>query len=991
MTNKITKINKILLSITILISVVFFNKVEAFSATLNPIPSSIGQDIEYNATVSSSGSVGNKNTLKNYHQNNMTLNRSGKNQNAYCIDPGWTASYLKHKNFTCTTLNKSSLGLSEEAKEHIAKLFSIIDDAGEKENTVANLLAVRFMFYHHDAGYSGSDMGRALKAGVKQCLDKKKYWENGDSDGAYKCLKDKGIMKGKNAAGENRIKLAIKRYYKAFEHSSGFSNINDSTISDAEVTFKKKDGTEVTTKDKYQVTYIAKSSEKIDENAIQFRCNKNCEITRIGKVGSKTWEITIVAKIPTNTENPDCTYKIFADELVKTENNDGNCTANTIYVCTTGIVGYQKLIYMDCPIEDDEDTYERSGGKYGTLVDKVPENSEFYRYHCTNPNKCDEPTKIETPGICDDASDEQIKITGPSKQIKQCVLHGKDDAGNTYQDTKAVKTSNKYCSVYCKEDYEVNMPGAQFVDSGRYFKLKNTTVKATRTCYTAGKNNSSAIGINNFVSDIIDAQKEQIAAYDSYLKAVATMEAPVTSSATHGTGNNEESYTKQSVSYQGVEVGSCNSQTGVCNTRTVTHQTDSYHWGKDDEPDWDKMRNDAQSAMASAQGKKASAIDDIKACYNFTNELCLDTKIAFDYNETYKDKIDYSQLSKKVNNNSSVTYKRGTSIDDAYTTDISNAALETVNYLTCDSKGCTPSHKAENISTLATGYYYRKVVSDGTAEYNNKTEFQTNYPTGIVDKVENKDKLSYNYTYLGAVFPVALKTPQGVYNWTLKLTEIGQYNDSTTCKSGRLNDVAKKINSKLYSDLGYACIYRVDCPDCEQECVCPPNLPDGYTCVANADKTVCTITPPADCPDCEVECKNCVFDGKDNFKYKTISNNDIFPNERTTGANWSSDKGVATKDAIEKSGDEIYKEAQYEYKLDASAMKKIRDHNKETGTYAKHELKFHDQGGYKNINGTSDFLDEGDAKGFFKTIKRNTNWTLWTGEINNDGSGPSWK
>ena len=151
------------------------------------------------------------------------------------------------------------------------------------------------------------------------------------------------------------------------------------------------------------------------------------------------------------------------------------------------------------------------------------------------------------------------------------------------------------------------------------------------------------------------------------------------------------------------------------------------------------------------------------------------------------------------------------------------------------------------------------------------------------------------------------------------------------------------------------------------------------------------IEPEPTCDECDVYCVNCIFDGKDTYSYRTISLTDTNPNNRDVGVNWSNEKGRATTEEIEGNSENIYKEPEYSYTITATQMKNIRDYNKIKGTYIAEDLDYGTLGGYSNIYGTSSFLDDGETKGFFTENKRNGTWTLWTGTINSQGSGPAWK
>lgn len=785
--------------------------------------------------------------------------------------------------------------------------------------------------------------------------------------------------------GSDEIDQAYQLHLQALANKGSASN------DAATLTFTKTGGSGAT------VEYKMTSSTNISSSSIDFTC-EGCTIN------SKNWNGTEgTIKVTANTGN--CSFKINAFY-----------PASGMYMCDGG-VGMQDIIVPVTAVT--EGTVSTDGEPTQTFTGTIDSSTggSYYEKYCKS--ACDEKTEINIPTYCDDANEQSITITAP-KNVKSCILKGKDDDGNTYQ---SVAVDNNYCSVYCAENYEMKLPGARYTTSGKYFKLENTVVKATRSCYATSPTRETSktnIDIEQFIDDIIAKQKEIIAARDAYLKAVATKNVTATSeSDTKCDGTSAEPhYEKAATNYTGVAVKNCDRTTGVCTVKDETHQTDKVEWGhyntknettksnctptttddcKEctdsesdvDEPDWDGAIATAKSNLKAKVTELEAIITDMQNCYSWVNDLCFDPEVVFDYNESYNTDINYEQISSSISNNSEVTYSQVKDIDNAYTTS-GDATLEDRHYLYCDENGCYEGEKgklAEQISTLSTHYYYVKKVSKGTAEYNNTQEFQTNYPHGTIDTVDNKDNLKYNYSYLGAVFPVALKTDTGVYNWTLKFTKIGQYNEES-CKLGRLDEVAGKI---IQDDIGYVCVYVVDCDDCDYECTCPENLPTGYSCVKKG-KFVCDIyEPDPKCDECDVYCVNCIFDGNDTYTYRTISLTDINPNNRTMGSNWTGSKGETTQKEIEESNEQIYKESEYSYTITPTQMKKIRDYNNSKGTYVADDLDYHKQGDYNNVYGTSDFLDNGVKEGYFTQNKRNTKWTLWTGEINTDGSGPSWK
>ncbi len=649
-----------------------------------------------------------------------------------------------------------------------------------------------------------------------------------------------------------------------------------------------------------------------------------------------------------------------------------------------------------------------------TFTGQIDANTggDYYKEYCDGQkpeeDKCDQTTQVKRTdaGYCDDANGESIKITAPD-DIKNCIIDNKDEAGNSYLMDDGQVFDNKYCAVYCKENYTMTLPGARYSDSGRYFKLENTVVEAERTCYAAGAGNTEGIDLDQFVTDVINAQKELVAAYNAYKKALREQELAKDAQGSDTkdpcasyTGNTGTAtyYEIQPAKYKGYNISCNDSLTGECTITEARKDTDYQHWGDTYDGEWCETGFDAynretfdnhyknygthdfagavSTALTTLTEKQTALNDilkDIKQCYSWVNNLCMTTQVTFDYNEQYSSSINYTLVSGGGTFvGTDASYRNIKELDDKYTTN-TNGPLETVKYVACGDE-CDYSNVAENISTLKNHLYYRMIKVTGEAQYNNDQEFATNYPHGTIETVADQSSIRHNYSYLGAVFPVALNTPTGVYEWTLNFSGLGQYN-SGTCQNGRLDQVVGAIQA----DVEYVCVYVVDCDDCDYECV-----GDGCHYCTDGD------CPPK-CPECDVYCENCIFDGDEStYFYRTISVNDFNPNNRTLGSNWTNSKGTRTQEDIEQDGENIYQEAEYTYRLDPNNMKKIRDYNKETGSYVTKELDYHSEGGIANVRGTSRFLDEGRKDGFFTEIKRNKDWTLWEGGIS-DNVGPSWK
>lgn len=735
-------------------------------------------------------------------------------------------------------------------------------------------------------------------------------------------------------------------------------------------------------------------------------------------------------------KNPNCKYKITvkykwstAKTLYCTSNNGQNVWA---WLTNEKNIdkGQQEFSFsVDANTNYYKNYCANGGGHVCEIVDGVyygvngtEVSEQQYHEECDDkpqpePITCTEKTTIEKPEYCDDANDQYITITSP-KNVKYCILNSNDDAEQTYQMLDGqVKENNPYCAVYCKEDYKMTMPGAQYANSGRYFELKNTKVEATRTCYTTNPSsdkNKTNIDTQKFISDVTNAQNAVVDAYNAYKKAERELQLAGNPREIHTNGCNGASataYEIDSSSYDGVRIATRDANTGRYTVVSSQGSTDSAKWGTEIEchtyrvangkeegpdgklhtkyeereetrttygtvsrPDFEGNKSRAATALTAAVNNLKSIIDNYEECYNWTNDLCLDTIVEFEYDEQYSGDINFERVSQTIDKDKEVGYATGQTIDNEYTA-TGKGSLSNYNYLYCDTNGCNNSNDATKALNISFTDTHIKKVSVGNAEYANTQQFQTNYPTGSIETVTDPSSVKHNYSYLGAVFPIALNTSRGVYQWKLNFSKLGQFNDTRTqqCSEnsvGRLDNVIEKIGEEATANVEYVCVYVVSCDDCDYECV-------GEGCL---------IPDKPKCPECDVYCEHCIFDGNATYVYQVKSLNELVVH----GSNWETEKGQATKQEIETNGENIYIEEQYSYLMTPDMMKNTRDYNKETQTYVEQDLSYHDLSGVANAYGTSDFLrnDRNENK-YFKTIKRNEVWTLW--EKIGENMGSAWK
>jgi hypothetical protein len=709
---------------------------------------------------------------------------------------------------------------------------------------------------------------------------------------------------------------------------------------------------------------------------------------------------------------------------------------------STDPTNYKKQC-LSCSVPEGEEDYCESTGRtdcnessddpshwHDSNGDETDKNG--WKDSCTNPdtttNTCQ--TSITTPEICDDASDKTIEIESPD-DVNSCIIGKSDDAGDSYQDTKV---TSRYCTIYCKEDYEITLPGAQYTTSGRYFSVNSVKVDGTRTCYAAGPNGeTTGIAVSKYNSDVVANQKLLVFYYNQYsrLKAIIDNKGNATKS-TSGCSNEYTSYSL-TFSYNTYDVvcndTNCTLTSGGTKTETITwgqtasksevqadtvgktyttesrkNTLESQGYQCDEttkkctreyscrstnvnstgnEPTQADL-NSALSNLNSTNTTLRDIIGEMQNCYNFGENYTINPEIGFSYDEKSYSGITF-EFKNSNEESKTETQEYGTKVDSEY--NISNKkSLQDIGYIKCTNEGCTnegtEGNRAYNISTTAT---YAKVTINKVVSYSSSTQLATNYPHGTIEKVTDKSKLKYNYSYLGAVFPVAMTTNEGVYKWQLNITNLGQSSDGST---GRIDKIAKNLGVSVDSSIQYVCVYAVDCDDCEYTCKCPA----GSTNCTETEKT-CTFDDKPTCTDCEVYCKNCIFNGDTTYTYRTVSLNNLFPNtSRTIGSNWSSDKGQATAKAISDTGEDAYITPEYSFTLTATNMQNIRNYNSTTGTYVDEDLTYTEVtvNGVTYYVGKSNFLRNDNNNLYFENAKLNNDWTSYSGTIT-DGSGPAWK
>ncbi len=431
---------------------------------------------------------------------------------------------------------------------------------------------------------------------------------------------------------------------------------------------------------------------------------------------------------------------------------------------------------------------------------------------------------------------------------------------------------------------------------------------------------------------------------------------------TTGTCDSSETVNNQSygcvVSFSGTEaqISRTDKTSGSC--------TDAVSGSKSDDKtnaDGVTYANEQKSNALNTLNQKITEFNNIIAKYNscsgnmagnrngWENDIQFDPEITFSYNENYLNntsdgKFVQTKVNKDETKSTYCTTDTGRTyncLDSSkeYTVNGNNnvpaSAQVTEKQFVCDASGC--DYKDYTFSTAK----WVKKEKTIEASYEPRTDFSTYTQYGTIQKDVTTGKYTLYTPLPDNAFPISLMTKTGVFPFTIKFNNIGQSN-SDDDKLGRLigenyggdiltafNKLSSEdkcnINGKKDSSYqsattqsGYVCHYINNCDECKFTCE------DGD----------CSFDDNCD-GECAFTCENCLFDGKStNYTFRTVSLNNLFPNDRQKGYNWDSNlKADITKKAIQTDGESIYKKAQYSYTLTPSSIQKIREYNKKAGSY----------------------------------------------------------
>lgn len=584
---------------------------------------------------------------------------------------------------------------------------------------------------------------------------------------------------------------------------------------------------------------------------------------------------------------------------------------------------------------------------------------------------CD--TEITEP-LCD--GDAIATVKAPDK-IKSCVINNVDDADNSYQYTSGV--DNKYCKVYCKEDYaKIQLePVVKDIKCGSYFKL-TSRIEGSKSCYTGGETDASArngeksIDKDQYIQDVIDAQKTMIEGLNLYRKAKQALATASDYSISYGCdGCSAESWTRTG-SYVGPVVTNIDYEEGLVTSQETTQgffygtkESISNNTSYDSEtkkyvcvsstctPGTTEAQVIALIKADMAKGKSMmesgfKAYEAAHTAYNacttgWQNNFLFEQKIGYYYNENRGNdeyKSPYYDILESAQNKD-LYYLEGTgsaapkptskieiwkkATDDKietgsdYTFDLSIENGSTGKYNYKSSYGGTFEARKYTVCKDPEGSCEIREEQISQAAFVKKyVEKEQDYitPTAFYQIAAN-GKITVNSGYTGdkvqleALFnslPVSTKTVGGGI-FKLNIEWLGEFYDKDNAV-GRLMD----IPGVAWTDRRQGGTTFMDSPKHQD------SFTGDYKCYYESpcrpdDCPNCDFVCEGEdcdwiqCPECKIDCINCIFDlNKLNVNFRTISTTNFNSANRTYGYNWITSSSMQALQLLNKKADATIKE-----------------------------------------------------------------------------------
>ena len=578
---------------------------------------------------------------------------------------------------------------------------------------------------------------------------------------------------------------------------------------------------------------------------------------------------------------------------------------------------------------------------------QLPKNKCIYCGTSMSNNVCSPNAK--TISLVEGKEYENASKTGfksSTANIVGCVIGAKDIVGNTYLDSQ-----NKYCNVYCKEDYDFVMPGSDnHADEYRIIGLE-AKITGTKSCYT------TKIKYDEYLSD----RRNGVANADAELRKCTNLSVNYTMNPSITAWFEKDSQAMNEI---------LNKES----SSTVKYSSltdDSYNGATTN------IESNTRYVKATKTITKTYQLETIYCAYNqsfATLKKTGDTKIdncsmlehSYPVNESgiYNYSINVGNLGEYYDNDGS--YGRVWGNDKSViTTLIGSSSLEKGIIKKNDNASngvyvCTYTVEGGNTCTKPDGTKVDitnclKTADKSTCEARlcpNSTNNYCNKPDGtkvdITECLKTNTKAVCEKTYCSEGTPPGNCSTDGNGNFYINNVPVTykEYKEAGCCP-----------DCLPYCAPGRVCYYKPKCETYNGRFFGPASqlLKDQET----MDKK---CNPDPNCPTCPITGTGSIVK---RIKYRSITTNNINPNERELGTNWNYDekenvstalelKAYATTKEIEEKSETIYdvnydnqnanKDMAVKVTLDGKMINYLKSYNKDNKKdgYLNNTLKCYD-------------------------------------------------
>lgn len=365
---------------------------------------------------------------------------------------------------------------------------------------------------------------------------------------------------------------------------------------------------------------------------------------------------------------------------------------------------------------------------------------------------------------------------------------------------------------------------------------------------------------------------------------------------------------------------------------------------------WRAQEAEAKSTLDQKLAERKEMIADIKECSNWANNYHFEPEITYTYAENdYMNMVggnNQFRITGGGNPSASVieeSFRDEASKPDSYdatgATGGKGTYLNTENIFNVDTSSPQGQFKVTENKVSDIPYNSSiKIVSQAKYSYEIKGTWYTIHDSGAMQYEDGPDTgyadpIKGDTTLVGEtgkIMPISINTPSGQYEYQLRFTDVGQYNDSNDASVGADNlgrliggdDANHSGRNSVFNGMSYLQ------PEIGQTYLCYYDVVDHNKC---ATKVKTEIVSLLDCPNaynCPGYSSGGAYldpNGDVSFFIREISLNDMNPTGRPLGKNWSDEEGAAAMAAIESAGDEIFaKDPEYSFTFTPTGMASVR-------------------------------------------------------------------